>query len=125
MKYIPKQIISFYWIGLGILIIMCFLHGIPYGEIKYMIQRPIIAESHWDGGTKKEKYFVKKNRTGDIVKEGLYVSWHKNGMREWEIKYSHNKANGVYRFYSEDGEKMIDYKMKKDSIACDMMTSKK
>ncbi len=64
----------------------------------------ISGELYWKG----EKSYVDFKMPENDINEGLCISYYKNGNKEEEINFMHNKKNGEYIAYYENGNKKYE-----------------
>jgi len=74
----------------------------------FMIACKEKRESKFQNGQLKEQYFVIKDKQGNFIKVGKYISWYENGQKESEETYKDGKANGLRTTWYENGLKKLE-----------------
>lgn len=67
-----------------------------------------IIETRHQSNNLNEKYEVRRNNSGNFIKDGKYEKWYENGLKECEGEYMEEKKFGYWIFWYENGNKKFE-----------------
>jgi antitoxin component YwqK of YwqJK toxin-antitoxin module len=69
-------------------------------------------ETKFENGQKKEEYSVVKDKSGNYVKDGPYVSFHQSGQKNEEGAFKADSSEGHWQKWDENGKLTLDLSFK-------------
>jgi antitoxin component YwqK of YwqJK toxin-antitoxin module len=65
-----------------------------------------LRETRYPGGQLRDRCFLKKDRNGNQIQDGMFTAWYANGRKKEEVPYKNGKKFGIAVCWYDNGNKM-------------------